>query len=101
MLRAFEHHVLKKVGESSAPRQLVRRANVIPDVGGDERQAMILRQNYNEAIRQRVFLKLDGGQSHPRGFLRGGSRWLRRRRLRRRLLCSVLTKSGSCREGDR
>src|SRR4029077_1220578 len=100
MLRALEHHVLKKVSESSAPGHFVRRANVIPDVGGDERQAMILGQNHNEAIRQGVFLKLDGWQSDLCGFLRGGSSWLRRRRLRRRFLCGVLTENGSCREGE-
>jgi hypothetical protein len=42
------------------PGKFVRRANVIPDIRRDQRQAMIFRQNHHQAVRQRVFLKFDG-----------------------------------------
>ena len=38
VLRALEHHVLEQMREAGAPGFLVGRADVIPEVHGDERQ---------------------------------------------------------------
>ena len=59
VLRALEHHVLEQVREAGAPRLLVRRADVVPEVHRDERQAVVLRQDHLEAVRQRVLLERD------------------------------------------
>jgi len=45
--------------KSPATGELIGGADVIPDVGGHQREAMILGENYDEAVGQSVFLKLD------------------------------------------
>ena len=52
VLRAFKHHVLEQVRESRAPGKFIGRPNVIPDVGGDQRQAVILGKNHDQAVGQ-------------------------------------------------
>ena len=42
VLRAFEHHVLEQVGETGAPGALVGRADVVPEIDGDQRQPVVL-----------------------------------------------------------
>ena len=57
VLRALEHHVLEQVGEAGAPRLLVGRPDVIPEVHRHHRQPAILAQDHIQAIRQRVLLE--------------------------------------------
>jgi len=47
------------VGEPGAPRFLVRRTNVVPDVHRHERQAVVLRQDDVQAVWQRELLERD------------------------------------------
>src|SRR6185437_17047762 len=56
VLGALEHHVLEEVREAGAPSTLVQRADVIPEIDGDERQTMVLVRDDSEAVRQRVLL---------------------------------------------
>ena len=41
MPRAFKHHMLEKMRKTRAPRKLVRWANVVPQIDGNHRQAVI------------------------------------------------------------
>ncbi len=66
VLGAFEHHVLEKVSEAGASGALVGRTDVIPQVDGDERQAVILGQNDLKTVLQRVLFVLDLGSGHRR-----------------------------------
>jgi hypothetical protein len=50
MLGAFKHHVLEEVGEAGAAGALVERADVIPEVDGDEREAMVFVCEDDETI---------------------------------------------------
>jgi len=54
---AFEHHVLKKVGESGKPGPFIGRAHVVPDINRDQGQAVVFRQNQIEAVRQPILLE--------------------------------------------
>jgi hypothetical protein len=58
VLGAFEHHVLEEVGEAGATGALVERADVIPEVYGHERQAMIFMQEDDESVGHGVFFVL-------------------------------------------
>ena len=49
----------KRCAKPGAARLLVGRADVVPEVDGDERQPMILGQDHVEAVRQRVFFEVD------------------------------------------
>ena len=50
---SHEHQVLEEMREAGAPRVLARRADVVPDVHGDNRRAVILVQNHGHAVGQR------------------------------------------------
>src|SRR4029077_16718331 len=87
MLRSLEHHVLEPVSKSRAPWMLSGRPDVIPNVRRYERKAMILGENHDEAIGQRVLFELDAwgcaGGRRCRLSERGlGRSLLRRRRIR-------------------
>ena len=69
VLRAFKHHVLKEVGEASAAGALVERADVVPEVDGDEGEAVILVGDDLEAVGEGVGLVLDLRE------LEGGGGW--------------------------
>ena len=59
VLRALEHHVLEEVREPGASRLFVGRTDVIPEIHGDERQPVILRQDDLEPVRQRELLEFE------------------------------------------
>ena len=61
VLGAFKHHVLEEVGEAGAAGALVERADVIPEVDGDQRQAMVFVGEDDQAVGQREFLVLELG----------------------------------------
>ena len=50
VLGAFKHHVLEEVGEAGAAGALVERADVVPEVDGDERQAMVFVGEDDETV---------------------------------------------------
>jgi hypothetical protein len=52
VLGAFEHHVLEEVGEAGAAGTLVERADVVPEVDGYERQAMVFMREDDESVGQ-------------------------------------------------
>ena len=47
---AFKHHVLEEVGEAGATGALVERTDVIPEVDGDEWEAMIFVHEDEQAV---------------------------------------------------
>ena len=49
-LRALKHHVLEQVSEAGLARLFVLRADVVPDVNGDDRRRVILVQDHPQAI---------------------------------------------------
>ena len=51
--RAHEHEVLEEVRETGALRELARRADVVPHVHADHRNAVILVEDHHEPVRQR------------------------------------------------
>ena len=53
VLRALKHHVLEQMRKAGAAGLLVGGADVIPEVDGDERQPVVLRQDHPQPIRQR------------------------------------------------
>jgi hypothetical protein len=57
--RALEEHVLEQVREPGATRPLIRRAHVIPQVHGDERGRVVLREDDTEPIVEREGLDWD------------------------------------------
>ena len=71
VLGALEHHVLEEVGEAGAAGALVERADVVPEVDGDEGEAMVFVGEDDEAVGQgELFVfefgdleRLGGGQS--------------------------------------
>jgi hypothetical protein len=103
VLRALEHHVLEEMRKAGASFLFVCRADVVPEVDGNDRQAPILAQDDVEAVRQRVLLERD-----PRDVAGWGRRAYlrrcccgRRRRLRRpRLLGERRGYRGSKRHRD-
>jgi len=56
VLAAAEHQVLKQVRKSRLSRLLVFRANVIPDVDGDDRGLVIFVDDHGEAVVEDKFL---------------------------------------------
>src|SRR5207253_4441404 len=54
MLGAFEHQVLEQMREARPTRYFILRADVIPDIHRDDRNAMILVDQHVEAVRERV-----------------------------------------------
>ena len=50
---AHEHQVLEQVREPGPARALARRADVVPDVDGDDRDAVILVQDHVQPVGQR------------------------------------------------
>ena len=53
VLRALEHQVLEQVGEPALAPLLVLRADVIPEVHGDERQVPLAADDHVEAVGER------------------------------------------------
>ena len=62
VLGAFKHHVLEQVREAGAAGLLVQRADVVPEVDSDQRQAMVFMRDDLQPVGQRVGLVLDLGQ---------------------------------------
>ena len=60
VLAAGEHHVLEQVGEAGQAGHLVGRADVVPDVDGHQRQALVFDQDHLQAVGQRVLVEGDG-----------------------------------------
>ena len=59
--------MLEEVGETAAARRLVGGADVVPDVDGDLREAVVLAEDHGQAVGQLVLLELDlgvGGGQH-------------------------------------
>jgi hypothetical protein len=54
VLRTLEHQVLEQVREAGASRHFVLRADVIPDVDGDNGKRVILVDQDVETVGQRV-----------------------------------------------
>jgi hypothetical protein len=50
MLGALEHHVLEEVGEAGAAGALIERPDVIPEIDGDEREAVVHMHEDDEAV---------------------------------------------------
>jgi hypothetical protein len=74
VLAAGEHHVLEQVGEAGQARRFVGRADVVPDVDGDQGQALVLDQDHLQAVRQGVLVEgdvRDAGQLGVRRRARG------------------------------
>src|SRR5262249_11008394 len=67
--RAHEHQVLEQVREAGAPRRLVLRADVVPEVDGDEGAAAIDVQNDRQAVRQDERLEFDLHAAAARGVI--------------------------------
>ena len=85
VLRALKHHVLEQMRKAGAAGLLVGGADVIPEVDGDERQPVVLRQDHPQPIRQRERFELDVGDvSRGARRRRGGLGQDSRRRKRRR-----------------
>ena len=61
VLGAFKHHVLEEVGEAGAAGTLVEGADVIPEVDGYERKAMVFVGEDDEAVRQGELFVLEFG----------------------------------------
>ena len=59
VLRAFKHHVLEQVSKPGSSRAFVGRADVAPQVDGNQGKAMIFGENHLQAILQGEFLVLD------------------------------------------
>jgi hypothetical protein len=62
--RALEHHVLEHVGEPGAAHDLVARADLVPDLHGDDRRLGGFDQQHLHAVGELVFLDFqrEGGQ---------------------------------------
>ena len=72
VLGAFEHHVLEEVGEAGAAGALVEGADVVPEVDGDEGQAVIFVGDDGEAVGEGVLLVLNLGELDGGGESGGG-----------------------------
>jgi ATP-binding protein involved in chromosome partitioning len=59
VLRAFEHQMFEEMRETSSSGLLVFRADVIPDIHGDDRTGVILVQEHIEAVLERLFDERD------------------------------------------
>ena len=54
MLRSLEHQVLEQMREAGVARPLVLRADVIPEVHGDDRARVVLVEEDVESVGERV-----------------------------------------------
>ena len=79
VLGALEHHVLEQVRETGAPRLLVLRADLVPDVDDDLGHAVVLVEDHLEAVRQSYFSNASSAGGPP-----GAGRSSSGRRCRRR-----------------
>ena len=68
VLRALKHHVLEQMREAGAALCLVHRPDVIPQINGNQGQAMVFVQQHGQAVWQRVTLIGEGG--HLQGLRR-------------------------------
>ena len=59
MLTALEEHVLEEMGESGAPRTLVLRADVVPEIDRHQRQSIIGMQHHPQTVVQGVTLDME------------------------------------------
>ena len=66
VLGAFEHHVFEEMGEAGAAGALVERADVIPEVDGDEGKTVVFVHEDDEAVWQDELLVLQ--LRHFQGF---------------------------------
>ena len=78
MLGTFEHHMFEEMRKAGAARGFVHRADVIPEIDGNERKAMVLGKDDFKPIRELVALKFDLRYLKRREFL------IQRLRLKRR-----------------
>jgi PadR family transcriptional regulator PadR len=62
VFRRLEHHVFEQMCEAGTADLLIGRADVVPQIHGDQRQPVILRQDHIEPVWQRVLLKINFGQ---------------------------------------
>ena len=67
MLRALEHQVLEEMRESGPPWRLVFRADVIPEVDGDNGASVVFVQQQLETIGQLVLCE----RNHHRTIVSG------------------------------
>ena len=68
---ALEHHVFEEVGEAGAASALVQRADVIPEVDGDEREAMVFVHEDDETVGHGVGFVLELGDLEGLGCREG------------------------------
>ena len=66
VLRALEHHVLEEVREAGLAGLFVLACDVVPQVDGDHRRAVIPRQDHAQAIFQAMAIDGDGRHGLPR-----------------------------------
>jgi hypothetical protein len=64
VLRALKHHVLEEVREAGESGAFVGRTDVIPEIGGDERQALVFDQNHFEAVLEFILLEIKSRGDH-------------------------------------
>ena len=101
--RPFEHHVLKQMGEARPPGQLVRRPHVVPQIHRHHGQAVVLRKNHLQAVRQFVFLEFQLWHFQRRTLgssLLGLRLWLRLLRTLRGRLWRSWFLCGGCHRKD-
>ena len=60
LLRALEHHVFEQMGNPGQATVLVTGAYLVPDLGGDDGRAMVLLDQYLEAVIEEPLLNLGG-----------------------------------------
>jgi hypothetical protein len=61
VLGAFKHHVFEEMGKAGTTRALVQRADVIPKVDGDQREAVIFMHDDDETVGHRELFVLELG----------------------------------------
>jgi hypothetical protein len=61
VLGAFKHHVLEEMGEPGAAGALVERTDVIPEVDGDEGEAVVDMHEDHEAVGHRELFVFEFG----------------------------------------
>jgi hypothetical protein len=80
--RALEHHVLEEVGEAGLARDLVLRADVVPEVDGDDRGQVVLGDDDPQAVVEVLVAEHDlgdgGGHACDLAIVGGGGRGLLR-----------------------
>ena len=65
VLRALEHHVLEEMGEAGAAGLLVLAADVVPQVDGHDRRAIVVGKEHAQAVIEPMSLDRDVGQMQP------------------------------------